>query len=374
MLRSDFLAIALSSAATILRKDLYCDQEKGTHSMTGRERILAILSGQKTDHIPSMPITMMFAADILGVKYGRYVRDYRILADAQIKTAEKFGLDYVSTISCPTREATDYGAKIQWYEDQPPAVLEEEALFLDKRTLAGFEISDPLSGGRREDRIRGIELLRRRVGDDLLVEGWVEGPCAESADLRGINRLMLDFSDDPIFVRDLFDFVVEGAIRFAAAQIDAGADILGIGDAAASLVGPHIYKEFVWPSEKKLVDAIHAHGGKVRLHICGNTRRILGAMGDLGCDMVDVDFPVPMNQARAQTGPMQTLAGNLDPVRAVRDGSPLTIAQSLETLRQQVGERWIVAAGCEIVRDTPHENLHAMVQFAKAHTAVHMAS
>ena len=76
-----------------------------------------------------------------------------------------------------------------------------------------------------------------------------------------------------------------------------------------------------------------------------------------------------MEQARAQTGPLQTLTGNLDPVRDVRNGSPDTIAQSLETLHQQAGERWIVAAGCEIVRDTPHENLHAMVRFAQTHTA-----
>ena len=38
-----------------------------------------------------------------------------------------------------------------------------------------------------------------------ILEGWVEGPVAEGADLRGINTLMLDFLDDPDFVRDLFD-------------------------------------------------------------------------------------------------------------------------------------------------------------------------
>jgi len=337
--------------------------------MTGRERILAVLGGQKPDRLPCMPITMMFAADILGVKYQAYCRDHRIMADAQVKTAKMFGLDYVSTISCPAREASDYGAKIQWYEDQPPAIIEGEALFEDKRLLAGFKVSDPLSGGRREDRIRGIELLRRRVGKELFVEGWVEGPCAESADLRGINRLMLDFIDDPAFVQDIFSFTVEGAIRFAFAQIEAGADIIGIGDAAASLTGPRIYNEFIWPWEKKLVDAIHGMGGRVRLHICGNTRRILDGMGRLGCDMVDIDYPVPMEQARSQTGPRQTLTGNLDPVRGLRNSSPEIIAQSLEALRQQAGERWIVAAGCEVVRDTPHENLRAIVEFAQMHTA-----
>lgn len=335
--------------------------------MTGRERILALLHGKQADHLPCMPITMMFAADILGVRYGAYARDHKLMATAQIKTAEMFSLDYVSTISDPAREAADYGANIQWYDNQPPAILEDDALFADKQTLSRFTIPDPLSGGRREDRIRGVELLHERVGSDLFVEGWVEGPCAEASDLRGINRLMLDFSDDAAFVRDLFHLVVDGAVRFAAIQIQAGADIIGIGDAAASLVGPRVYKEFVFPAEKKLVDAIHSLGGKVRLHICGNTRRILSGMGELGADLVDIDFPVPLYQARADMGLHQVLAGNLDPVREVRNGSPESITDSLEALRRQVGERWIVAAGCEIVRDTPHCNLLALSQFAQAH-------
>jgi len=338
--------------------------------MTGRERILAVLAGETPDHIPSMPITMMFAADILGVPYLNYARDHRIMVDAQLKTAEIFGFDYVSTISDPAREASDAGARIQWYENQPPAIIEEEALFADKSALTRAKAPSPFSGGRMEDRIRGIELLRQRAGDELLVEGWVEGPCAEAADLRGINRLMLDFSDDPAFVHDLFAFTVETAIRFASAQIKAGAGILGIGDAAASLVGPRIYKEFVWPWEKKLVDAIHAQGGKVRLHICGNTRRILEGMGTLGCELVDIDFPVPMDEARAKMGSRQVIAGNLNPVKDLRDGTPKTIVEALDALQSQAGAPWIVAAGCEIVRDSPHKNVHALVNFAQTHQAI----
>jgi MtaA/CmuA family methyltransferase len=291
------------------------------------------------------------------------------MVDAQVKTAEMFGFDYVSTISDPTREATDLGASIQWYEDRPPAIIDDEAVFADKSVLARMKAPHPITGGRMEDRVRGIELLRERVGKELFIEGWVEGPCAEAADLRGINRLMMDFSDDPAFVRDLFAFTLETAIRFATTQIEAGADIIGVGDAAASLVGPRIYKEFVWPWEKRLVDSIHANGGRIRLHICGNARRILDGMGALGCDMVDIDYPVPMEQARSQTGQQQTLAGNLDPVRDLRNGSPETIAQALTALQQLAGVRWIVAAGCEVVRDTPHENMHAMVKFAQTHAA-----
>jgi MtaA/CmuA family methyltransferase len=313
-----------------------------------------------------MPITMMFAADILGAKYGEYARDSRVMADAQIKTAELFGFDHVSCIGPPGPEAADVGAAIKWYDDQPPAMIEDESLLADKRTFAEVRARGAVSGEWIENRIRGVESLRRQVGNDLLVEGWCSGPCAQAADLRGINRLMTDFADDPGFVSDLFEFSVELATRFAIVQLEAGADSVGVGDAAASLVGPRIYGEFVWPWEKKLIDAIHAHGGIVRLHICGNTRRILPEIGKLGCELVDIDSPVPLEDARAQLGSLQAITGNLDPVRDVRNGSPETITRFLDALHQQAGERWVVAAGCEIVRDTPHDNLRAMMHFAQS--------
>src|SRR5581483_2265590 len=114
---------------------------------------------------------------------------------------------------------------------------------------------------------------------------------------------------------------------------------------------------------------IQERGAKVRLHICGNTRRILDMIGGLGCDMVDVDFLVPLKLAREQMGSRQTLSGNLDPVRDLRNGSPETILAALESLRQNAGEHWIVAPGCEIVRDTPRENVCALTAFAQSHSA-----
>ncbi len=123
-------------------------------------------------------------------------------------------------------------------------------------------------------------------------------------------------------MRDLFAFVIEMELRFAGEQFKAGADVIGVGDAAASLVGPEIYDEFVWPYEKKLVDGIHALGGKVRLHICGNTRRILEGMGKLGCDIVDLDSMAPISDARQQMGPKTILLGNLNPVTVLRNGDP----------------------------------------------------
>ncbi|HTL16659.1 MAG TPA: uroporphyrinogen decarboxylase family protein, partial [Patescibacteria group bacterium] len=264
--------------------------------MTGRERVLTHLAGGRVDHLPLMPITMMFACEQVGARYCDYCTDYRVLAEAQIRTAETFGFDYVNTMSDPAREAADCGAPVQYFDQQPVALLEDQALLADKTRLSTLKLPDPLGGGRMHNGVKAVTRLKERVGGEKIVEGWVEGPIAEAADLRGINTVMLDFFDDPAFVRDLFNFVVELELSFAREQVKAGADIIGIGDAAASLVGPHLYDEFVWPYEKRLVEGIQEFGARVRLHICGNTRLSLASMGRLGCDVVDLDSMAPISE------------------------------------------------------------------------------
>jgi MtaA/CmuA family methyltransferase len=215
------------------------------------------------------------------------------------------------------------------------------------------------------DRIQAMALFKERVGRQYVIEGWVEGPCAQGADLRGINTLMMDFFDDPPFVRDLFAFVVGLEYRFAARQVEAGADIIGVGDAAASLVGPQIYEEFVWPYEKQLIDRIHALGVPVRLHICGNIRKSLARIGQLGADIVDIDFLVPMEDARREMGPGQVLLGNIDPVRILKEGTPAGVRSALSACHKAAGPKYILGAGCEVPRGTPEANFMAMREYGE---------
>jgi MtaA/CmuA family methyltransferase len=333
--------------------------------MTGRERILALLDGKATDSLPFMPITMMFACDQIGAQYRDYATDFRVMVEAQTRTAAEFDFDYVSIISDPACEASDCGAAVKYFPNQPPALEESNALLADKRRLRYLKVPDPYASPRMGNRLRALQLYRQCVRNEKLIEGWIEGPVAEAADLRGINALMLDFFDDPGFVTALFEFVLELELTFARAQVESGAELIGMGDAAASLVGPRIYEEFVWPYEKRMMDGLRAMGARTRLHVCGNTRPILGLMGRLGCDIVDLDFLAPLAEGRAAMGPNRVLLGNIDPVRVLRNGTPQEVDSAVAECHQQAGGRFIVGAGCEVVRDTPPENLRAMEQYAR---------
>jgi len=333
--------------------------------MNSRERFFALLDGHPIDHLVSMPITMMFAAHHIGEKYGKYALDYRLMAEAQLRTAEAYDFDHVSAIS-ETREAPDCGAKIIFFEDQPYSPDESSSLLADKSTLLQLKCPSPYEGKYMSDRLKGIDLLKKRCGKEKIIEGWLEGPIAAAADLRGLQTLMIDFYDDPLFVQELFEFTTELAIAFGKAQIEAGADVLGVGDAAASLIGPDLYNELVWPMEKKLITALQNAGAKIRLHICGDSRSILDSISKLNCEIIDIDSMVPMEEARAKIGLKACLLGGVDPVRELQNGSPQQLLDALVKYHQQAGSRYVVGAGCEVTPGTPIQNLKIMADFAKS--------
>jgi MtaA/CmuA family methyltransferase len=333
--------------------------------MTGRQRVLTLLRGGEPDATPLMPITMSLAADQIARPYREYATDWRVLVEGQAATAERFGFDYVSAISDPCVESSDLGSKVVWFDDRPPANDEENPLLADKSRFRGLKLPAPGTLPRAANRLAAVTGLKERCGGYLIVEGWVEGPCAEAADLRGLQRLMMDFYDDPAFVNDVMDFVTAMEIDFALAQVRAGADIVGIGDAASSLVGPDIYAEFAAPRTARYIDAIHAAGGLVRLHICGDTNAILSALGGLAWDILDLDSMVDMAEARRILGPSRVLLGNVDPVRVIARGDPETVRRELKACRDAAAPAWIVGAGCELPRESPPANVEAMAAFAR---------
>lgn len=338
---------------------------KRNSSMTSLERMHATFAGAPVDRLAVQPILMTLAARMHGVTYSEYLLDHRVLVEAQLRMVETFDLDVLTLCSDPCRETQDLGDEVKWFEDQPPAHDPMKPFLRDKAQLASLKQPNPLGGGRMHDRVKGAAYGRERVGSDVPVLGWVEGPMAQAADMRGINEIMYDVIDDTAFVEDLFAFVVELELNFARAQVDAGAHLIGLGDAAASLIGPELYAEHVFPYEKQMVDAIHDLGVPVRLHICGNTTNHLPKIAELGVDMIDLDFLTDMEDIREKLGPGPAILGNLDPVKYFLNSPPQDLRAELAACHRHAVDKFIVGAGCEVPPGAKPENVRAMAEYAR---------
>lgn len=301
------------------------------------------------------PIFMMHAANQNGNTYSEFMQDYNILVESNMKLLEMYDHDAVSVISDPNRETAAFGAEVTFDGDSSPKAT---IVINSEEDVEKLQIPDVYSNPRTLDRINGVRLFREKLGEPFPIIGWIEGPLAEASDLCGISQLMMNMIMEPDIVKALQQKCLQTAKDFALAQIKAGANIIGVGDAVCSQISKDMYDEFCLPLHQELFKFIHDNGAIVKVHICGNITHILPSLALTDLDILDADWMVDMSEAHKIMGEGVIICGNLDPVGVIMEGSQELIKEKFEEAKKSLPrENWILMGGCEIPRDTPVENV-----------------
>ena len=328
--------------------------------MNSFQRVMNRLQGKPVDRIPNLSIVMMFAAKELGVPYSYCCRDHRLLADAAFLCHARYGIDMVCAISDSLREAEGFGTEVVFPAEGVPYASHMRLQKLSD--IDTLKVIDPSLGRRMADTVEAVRLMRQRAGNDVPVVGWIEGALAECCDLMDMQQVFINLLDEPEVMHGLLDICTQQGILFAKAQVEAGAHIMGIGDSAASLVGPSLYEEFVLPYQKLMIAAIHAMGIPVKLHICGNIGPVMHLVAQTGADMVDCDHMVDMERAVDILPENTCICGNFNPVEVMYQGTPEMVKAEVRRCKE-LGKRNnnFIAPGCEVPKDTPPENMLALL-------------
>lgn len=335
-------------------------------SMTSYERYMTVCRLHEPDRVPVSPFIMTFAAKFAGVPYIDYCRTGEIMAEAQLACIRRFGYDAVALGSDAVREAETVGAPISWQENEVPGTT-GEPLIKSRDDLKKLRLPDPMGENRMHEQIKALKILRQELGDDEIVYAWVEAPFQESAMLRNMNYFFMDIVEDPPLVHDLMRFSLELELTFGLAQIEAGARFIGIGDAIASLVSPDHYQEFNLPYVSELIAGLKAAGARVKYHACGNTKALLPLFSKLGADIINLDSLIDLKNAKMILGNNVCIKGNFDPTAILLQGTPETVRKAARRCIREggLGGGFILSPGCEVPRDTPAENLEALIAVAK---------
>jgi uroporphyrinogen decarboxylase len=332
--------------------------------MNKKEKFLNFLNNEFTnDYIPFQPILMHFAARYNGNSYSEFASDHRVLVQSNIKAMESFDLDWVELISDPYRETSAFGAKIEFITENVPRCLAPIIRNIDDIKL--LKIPDIYKSTRTLDRIQGAELYQKLLKGTVPVFGWIEGPLAEACDLVGINEMLVMLMTDPDFCDLLFDKCIVVAKEFSKAQIEAGCDVIGVGDAICSQIDQDTYIRYIKERHKELIDYIHLLGGKVKMHICGNITHLLPSIKDIGLDILDIDWQVNFTDAYKFMDSNVAICGNINPV-TIQDSTKSEIAQLTTSLiKDQKGKKFILSGGCEISVLTSPANLKTMSNLSR---------
>ena len=165
---------------------------------------------------------------------------------------------------------------------------------------------------------RSRRLLDRPVGPSVMCGGGTDGPFTVACNLRGTTELCLDLYEDPVFARDLLDFITEATHRAhthggQAHRYRLSAAHSGFADDSIQLLSVDQYREWVLPLHQRLL-AEFSSGRPNSIHLCGNVRRHLPVVQrELNVQSFDLGFPVDLGEVRHDLGPGATLHGNLHP-------------------------------------------------------------
>ena len=338
--------------------------------MTGLQRCQAVLAGELADRVPVVPQSFMFAAETAGIKVGDLAHNAALMVKAQMASQAKYGYDGCVIDFDDAALAEACGAKVIFRDDDPAIVDESELVLNDLHDLDKLRLPDPWRDGRLPIWLEATRLLREEIGDRIFILGRADqGPFGLACLLRGPQNLMMDLMDEeshPLLDR-LIDFCRQACARFALAQKEAGAHATSIGDAFAgpNLISPALYQRFALQAETDLTREVQAADIPFSIHICGNTNRIIADMGSTGASILEVDWQLDMAVARQSVPASTVLMGNVNPSAPLVLGTPEDVDRAARQAIEATGGRgFFLSSGCAIGRNTPPENMRALVAAA----------
>lgn len=195
--------------------------------ITGMDRLVAAIKGEKSDRIPVFCNLMDQGARESGMAPEQYYSKGEHVAEAQLKMREKYGYDNVWSLFYVGKEAELLGCrKIIYAKDGPPNV--EDFVIKTYDDISKLQIPDNLSGHPMfEEEAVCLRILKREAGGKYPICAYITSSMTIPAILMGMEKWMELLFLGPADVRDelltkCHDFFVKEIKAYRAG----GADVL----------------------------------------------------------------------------------------------------------------------------------------------------
>ncbi len=268
------------------------------------------------------------------------------------------GLDAVMPLFSTCHEAAAMGCNVNW---GGPEMMPESGRPIFE-TSADIKIPpDLLTRQGCAVPLKAISMLRKELGDKAAVCGKVFGSWTQAYHYFGVEKFLIKTITEPDEVKRIMEKLTPVTVRFAQAQIDAGADCLLIGDhATRDLCSPGSYKEFLMDLHAQLADTIKA---PLILHICGNTSDRIGYIARTGLPCFHWDTKTGSAQeVRKLAGEKLSLMGGISNMVLLK-GTPEEIAGM--AISASEADIDIIGPECAVPLTTPLANLKAITSIGR---------
>ncbi len=375
--------------------------------MTPRNRLKTVLEGRLPDCVPVAPdFSNMIPARLTGKPFWDiYLYRDPPIWEAYIACAKHFDIDalmdayfplkfqeedsgdgpdwetfiverskarIVTQRSCKTGGTRRWEPRVSVYHVDMPPNRRVEPNWVGRPEVP--ERWEPLTGVKAVD--TGPEGLRRLK--ELMGEQGLVGVSLASTSALGCEADVYRYYDNPEKHRQWADE------RLAAVErrfeqlmgMEEKPDFFCVGGSGTLIFQTvEIFRQLALPAVKRAIELAESAGIPTHVHSCGPEREVVKIMAEeTALTVIDPLEVPPMGDCRLaelkrKWGSRMTLKGNLHTTDVMLRGTPEEVtAASRQAIDDAAeGGRFILSTGDQCGRDTPDENLHAMIQTARTY-------
>jgi len=376
------------------------------NKISGKERMLNAYKGIFSDRIPIAPeFWYYYPAKVLGVDMIEFQRN--VPFHMALKTVfEKFDCEGWGAVFCQIENSeTEAHSTEKWIDDNelqitstvktPAGILTQKSQFSKEepsweveRAIKDVEKDLPayelMTIGGNPDKInfKDINNALKEVGDSYLLEGWLGSPFFDyyaGGREGGMQTAIFDFMEHENLLRGLQEKYIEFMIRKTRAMCehtDCESFVIGCSWSCNSLIGPNMWREWDKPVIKALAEEIHKHNKLLHIHFHGKCMETVADFAEIGIDCVcpferppggDIKDADDLRCVAELLKNKTTMNGNIHTVDTLIRGSSDDVRCEVREVMEafQGNSRVILGTGDQVGRETPEENLFAMIEEAK---------
>ena len=238
----------------------------------------------------------------------------------------------------------------------------------DDLALASYRPPDPTRPGLYDE---ARQLIARHKSDYWIVGVTVTTMFETAWALRGLERMLTDFVEDPDLAERLLEIPFRYHLAAAERLVELGVDMIWTGDDVGAqhrmLISPRTWRRFLKPRMAEFIARLKriSPGVKIAYHSDGDIQPIIPELIEIGLDVLNPVQPACMDPAKLkrQYGKSLCFWGSIDEQRTLPFGTPDEVRREIQERLATVGREGglILAPTHHVQLDTPLENFWAMV-------------
>lgn len=311
------------------------------------DRLLRTIWQQSVD---ATPIWIMRQA-------GRYLPEYRAIREKAgsflklCKTPElacevtlqplaRYPLDAAILFSDILTIPDAMGLGLYFKEGEGPAF---ERPLRTEREIRALTVPDP--GHSLNYVLNAIHLVKHELANKIPLIGFCGSPwtmatyMVEGNANKAFPAIQLMMKDQPIILHHLLDVLAQSVILHLNAQIKSGVQVVMLFDTWGGMLNTQQYCEFSLQYMEQIIKNLIKENAGLRVPVILFTKsggQWLSLMQKIGCNVLGVDWTMPLGYARNKVERKIALQGNMNP--AILYQSPEVIEAEVARILEEFGQ------------------------------------